>query len=147
MNCYSKQTQTNPILPAYGGFTRHSVWRANPILSASGGLARLLPAYGGLLVGFLFEDFEPFADFQKRRGGFDITGGLVVEYSVELRRSVAYLKSKYGGEWLRPDSGQPGCMPRTPVGLDNHLATKPNWQLSVANGCLKKAARPARLCL
>ncbi len=26
-----KQSQTNPILPAYGGFTRHSVWRANPI--------------------------------------------------------------------------------------------------------------------
>jgi hypothetical protein len=27
MDTWSKQTQSNPILPASGGFTRHSVWR------------------------------------------------------------------------------------------------------------------------
>jgi hypothetical protein len=31
MDTWSKQTQTNPNLPACGGFTRHSVWRAKPI--------------------------------------------------------------------------------------------------------------------
>jgi len=46
------------------------------------------------------------------------------------------LTSKYGGEWLRPDGGEPSRMPRTPVGLANHPATNFNWQLTVANGCL-----------
>ena len=46
------------------------------------------------------------------------------------------LKSKYGGEWLRPDSGEPSRMFRTPVGLANHPAINFNWQLSVAHGCL-----------
>jgi hypothetical protein len=48
----------------------------------------------------------------------------------------AGLKSEYGGEWLRPDGGEPSRMPRTPVGLANHPATNFNWQLSVAHGCL-----------
>jgi len=46
------------------------------------------------------------------------------------------LKSEYGGEWLRPDDGEPSRMFRTPVGLANHPATNFNWQLSVAHGCL-----------
>jgi len=46
------------------------------------------------------------------------------------------LKSEYGGEWLRPDDGEPSRMSRTPVGLANHPATNFNWQLSVAHGCL-----------
>ena len=46
------------------------------------------------------------------------------------------LKSEYGGEWLRPDGGEAGCMSRTPVGLVNHPAKNFNWQLSVAHGCL-----------
>ena len=50
--------------------------------------------------------------------------------------SQVVLKSEYGGEWLRPDGGQPSRMPRTPVGLANHPATNVNWQLSVAHGCL-----------
>jgi len=33
------------------------------------------------------------------------------------------LTSEYGGEWLRPDGGEPSRMPRTPVGLANHPAT------------------------
>ncbi len=46
------------------------------------------------------------------------------------------MKSEYGGEWLRPDGGEPSCMSRTPVGLVNHPAINFNWQLPVANGCL-----------
>jgi hypothetical protein len=39
------------------------------------------------------------------------------------------LKSKYGGEWLRPDGGEPSRMSRTPVGLANHLDSQKNREL------------------
>ena len=44
------------------------------------------------------------------------------------------LKSKYGGERLRPDDGEAGRMSRTPVGLANHPATNliGNYQLQMA---------------
>ena len=46
------------------------------------------------------------------------------------------MKSEYGGERLRPDSGEAGRMSRMPVGLANHPAINLKRQLSVANGCL-----------
>jgi len=44
------------------------------------------------------------------------------------------LKSEYGGEWLRPDDGEPSRMSRTPVGLVNHPAINlfGNYQLRMA---------------
>ena len=48
-----KQTQSNPSLPAYSGFTRHSVWRVYPPFTRlrwAGGLVRLrrIQKSGGL---------------------------------------------------------------------------------------------------
>jgi len=45
-----------------------------------------------------------------------------------------FLKSKYGGERLRPDDGLTSCMSRTPVGLANHPAINliGNYQLRMA---------------
>ena len=48
------------------------------------------------------------------------------------------MKSKDGGDWLRPDDGEAGCMSRMSVGLVNHPATNFNWQLTVANGSLNR---------
>ena len=45
------------------------------------------------------------------------------------------MKSEYGGEWLRPDGGEPSRMPRTPVGLANHPA-----KLVIGNSQLRMAA-------
>ena len=42
--------------------------------------------------------------------------------------------SSIGGEWLRPDRGEAGGMPRTPVGLVNHPVPilLGNYQLRMA---------------
>ena len=52
----------------------------------------------------------------------------------DIERGQTFLKSKYGGEWLRPDGGEASCMSRTPVGLANHPATNlnGNYQLRMA---------------
>ena len=58
-------------------------------------------------------------------------------YGVSIIECLAVaLTTEYGGEWLRPDGGSIGCMPRTPVGLVNHPALNFTWQLTVANGSL-----------
>jgi len=51
-----------------------------------------------------------------------------------LNSKAGFLKSEYGGEWLRPDGGEPSRMSRTPVGLVNHPATIliGNYQLQMA---------------
>jgi hypothetical protein len=65
--------------------------------------------------------------------------GLVCDTILNKRKQgiewgKTFLKSKYGGEWLRPDGGEPSCMSRTPVGLANHPATNlnGNYQLQMA---------------
>ena len=54
--------------------------------------------------------------------------------SYNTKREREFLKSEYGGEWLRPDSGETGCMSRTPVGLANHPAINlnGNYELRMA---------------
>jgi len=64
-------------------------------------------------------------------------GFLIAVYCTALYNMVKerdFLKSKYGGEWLRLDSGEIGCMSRTPVGLANHpaLNLNGNYQLRMA---------------
>jgi hypothetical protein len=45
-----------------------------------------------------------------------------------------WVGSSIGGEWLRPDRGEAGGMPRTPVGLVNHPVPMllGNYQLRMA---------------
>jgi len=52
----------------------------------------------------------------------------------ELAPQGRALISEYGGERLRPDGGEPRCMPRTQVGLANHPALNliGNYQLRMA---------------
>jgi len=49
-------------------------------------------------------------------------------------KEIDFLKSKYGGERLRPDDGKTSCMSRTPVGLANHPAKNliGNYQYAMA---------------
>ncbi len=64
--------------------------------------------------------------------GFLIAVYCTARYNAIRERD--FLKSEYGGEWLRPDSGETSCMPRTPVGLANHpaLNLNGNYQLRMA---------------
>jgi hypothetical protein len=61
----------------------------------------------------------------------------IIYYKVKVlsTRELRFLKSEYGGEWLRPDGGWSSRMPRTPVGLANHPA-----KLVIGNSQLRMAA-------
>jgi len=69
-----------------------------------------------------------------------IDNGIIQVPDIDLDKFI-------GGDWLRPDDGRASCMSRTPVGLVKNPVPNFNWQLSVANGCLNRLARPPWLCL
>ena len=59
----------------------------------------------------------------------------IIKCTFKVYIGSRFLKSEYGGEWLRPDGGWSSRMPRTPVGLANHPA-----KLLIGNSQLRMAA-------
>jgi len=59
---------------------------------------------------------------------------ILSDYGPLIVTKCWFLKSKYGGERLRPDGAEARRMPRTPVGLVNHPAVNliGNYQLRMA---------------
>ncbi len=67
-------------------------------------------------------------------------------YSIDVG-AVVLLEVNKGANGIDRTDRRSSRMSRMSVGLVNHPATNFNWQLTVANGCLNRAARPCGFLL